>query len=165
MHSRCRRDISSDLVFKFSSTLLRNQRLLTFYLASPMDTTGSGSSALSSVKRKNNINWGGAREGAGRKKKKDSSSASQTQPLRPSTQTLSAGNSHLASPLPLSQPTEPTVGFFAPRRPSVFCPVSNGNILGSSSVVNVSQADTGPQGARIAPEQGVLIFYCVVYHS
>ena len=132
-----------------------------------MDTTGSGSSApySKSVKRKpNDINWGGAREGAGRKKKRFPSSASQ--PLASSvglsTQILSAANSHPASPIPSSQPATAAVGFFAPRLPSIYHPVTNSRVLGSSSVVSVNQADAeGPQGMRVTPDQGVLPLYCV----
>jgi hypothetical protein len=122
-----------------------------------MDTIGSGSSA-SSVKRKNDIDWGGARKGAGRKKTKFSSSASHPQPL--GTSTLSAANSHLASSIPLSQLATAAVGFFAPRRPSIYHPVTNSNVSGSSSVANVNQADVeGSQGVRIIPEQGKLTIY------
>jgi hypothetical protein len=125
-----------------------------------MDTTGSGSQ--SSVKRKNTINWGGAREGAGRKKKKISSSVSHPQPSGPSTQTLSPANPHLASPIPFSQLATVTVGFFASRRPSIYGPVTSSIIQGSSSVVNANEADAeGPQGVRITPGQGVLNIYCV----
>jgi len=126
-----------------------------------MDTTGSGSCAPSSVKRKDDINWGGAREGAGRKKKKISSSASHTRLLGPSTETLSAADSSLASSIPLPRLTSAAVGFFAPRRPSIYRPVA---ILGPSSVASVIQADAeGSQAARITQEQGVWQF--VVYLS
>jgi hypothetical protein len=134
-----------------------------------MDTTGSDSTALSSVKRKNDNNWGGAHEGAGRKKKTISTSrSSQPEPLGPSTQSLSAGNSRLTSlvPLPVSHPEIAAVGFFAPRQPSIYRPASNSNVLvGSSSVANLNQANAGPQGARISPEQGALTIYCVIYYS
>ena len=124
-----------------------------------MDMMDSGSSALSSVKRKNNVDWGGARNGAGRKKKKISSSASH---LGPSTQTLSAANSRLASSIPSSQLTTAAVGFFASRRPSIYHPVTNSNVSGSSSVANVNQAHVEcTQGVRIIPEQGKLTIYCV----
>ena len=126
-----------------------------------MDMTGQGSS-VPSVKRMNDTNWGGAREGTGRKKKKISSSASHPQLLGPSTQTLSATNSPLASLISLSQPVTAAVGFFAPRRPSIYQSVSNSNNLGSSLVANVNQADAeGPQGMRITPEQGVLTIHCI----
>jgi hypothetical protein len=106
------------------------------------------SSMPSSVKRKTDNNWGGAREGAGLNKKKNSSSA----PPQPPGPSLSAGNSRLAPTSP-SQPAVAAVGFFASR-------------MGSSMPslgVNVNQADAGPQGARIAPEQGALIVSCIIY--
>jgi hypothetical protein len=126
-----------------------------------MDTIGSGSSS-SLVKRKNDVDWGGARKGAGRKKTKISSSASHPQLLGTSTQTLSAANSSFASSIPLSQLATPAVGFFAPRRPSIYPPVTNSNVSGSSSVANVNPADVeGSQEVRIIPEQGKLTIYCV----
>jgi hypothetical protein len=67
----------------------------------------------------------------------------------------------------LSQPATAAVGFFAPRRPSVFPPQAVTSIIvGSSSVANVNQADAeGPQGVRIISEQGVLTIYCVFHRS
>jgi len=113
-----------------------------------VDTTGSSSSVPSSVKRKNDMNWGGVREGSGRRKKTKNFTSVPQQPSGPSTQTLRFGNSRLAPPTS-SQPAVAAVGFFAPRNTLASSP--------PSSVVNsnVNQADTdaGPQGARIPPER------------
>ena len=84
----------------------------TTHLPPPMDVTGQGSS-MPLVKCMNDTNWGGACEGARWKKKKISSSASHPQLLGPLTQTLSATNLPLASPISLSQPVTAAVGFFA----------------------------------------------------
>ena len=60
--------------------------------------------------------------------------------------------------------TATSIGFFAPRRPSIYRTVTNNNISGSSSVANVNQADADTQGVRrIIPEQGVLTIYGI-YH-
>ena len=126
-------------------------RKLSHIQSFPMDMSGSSSGTL--VKRKNDVNWGGAREGAGRKKKTKLTS----QPLELSLQTLGAADAPLASSVPLSQLATAAVGFFAPRQPSVYRPVTNSDILGSTSVANVNRADT--EGEEIL-NQGVLTNSC-----
>jgi hypothetical protein len=91
------------------------------------------SSAMSSVKTLTGVVLS-AKALAIRRKKNQALFPSHAQLLGPSTQTIAADS----RPVPSFQLATAAAGFFAPRQPSIYHPVTDSNILGSSSVANIT---------------------------